>query len=116
MQHVPEHGHQLVACMLAQAAGSRGHCQHCCMQLSQQCGMQVLGGIAGIAGAGVGPDAPLMSSGLDSLGAVELHRELCRQAQHLIVSCPVLACRHTLTYQSPTITMQPVCLAIMPWH
>ena len=40
--------------------------------------VQVLGGIVSILGPGIGLQAPLMSAGLDSLGAVELHRELCK--------------------------------------
>ena len=45
---------------------------------NQKTAMQVLEGIFSIVGASVGLQASLMSAGMDSLGAVELHRELCR--------------------------------------
>lgn len=38
----------------------------------------MLGAIVSIVGAGTGLQELLMSAGMDSLGAVELHRELCR--------------------------------------
>ena len=38
--------------------------------------MQVLGAIRTITGADVAAEAPLMTAGLDSLGAVELRKEL----------------------------------------
>lgn len=38
--------------------------------------MQVLGAIKTIMGADISVEAPLMTSGLDSLGAVELRKEL----------------------------------------
>ena len=50
--------------------------------------------IRGILGSPVAAGAPLMSAGLDSLGAVELLKELTRQASHtpisssLVNSCP----------------------------
>lgn len=40
--------------------------------------VQVTSSIRALIGTDVGPDAPLMSCGLDSLGAVELHRSLSR--------------------------------------
>ena len=38
--------------------------------------MQVLGAVKTIMGADISAEAPLMSAGLDSLGAVELRKEL----------------------------------------
>ena len=50
--------------------------------------LQVASSIRTILGPDVGPDAPLMSSGLDSLGAVELQRTLSRCA---LAACLSLA-------------------------
>ena len=47
---------------------------------TQMCLVQVTHSIKTILGSDVGSDAPLMSSGLDSLGAMELHRSLARYA------------------------------------
>ena len=40
--------------------------------------VQVVRAVRGILGLEIAMDAPLMTAGLDSLGAVELHRELSR--------------------------------------
>ena len=71
-------------CVRPQPWGAETSLCHACKFTSkaytcnQEVAMQVLEGIVSIVGASTGLQAPLMSAGMDSLGAVELHRELCR--------------------------------------